>query len=122
MEILNPGNPKKHQIQLLKVRHVPLVSKLGQNNSHQVEKILCTFNHSIFLGAPICESTIVYDQIHEYEDLEQNKEEKSYVNNEVVDKIYVSLKPVVMEKIRDHMQSTVSLWHTCSNATKMSKL
>ena len=74
------------------------------------------------VGPPISESTTVYDEIHEYEDLEQNGEEKHYENNEVVDKIYVSLKPVVMEKIRDHIQSTVSLCHTCSNATKMPKL
>ena len=87
-----------------------------------MEKILSILNHSIFIGARISESTIVYDKIHKYEDLEQNKDEKRYVNNEVVDKIYVSLKPMVMEKIRDHIQSTVSLCHTCSNATKMSKL
>ena len=74
------------------------------------------------VGPPICESTTDYDEIHEYEDLKQNREETQYENKEVMDKIYVSLKPVVMETIRDHMQSTVSLYHTCSNATLMPKL
>ena len=54
------------------------------------------------------ESTLVYDVIHEngYDDLKP-KQEKRYENQEVVDKIYVSLKPIVMEAIKGHMQSTV---------------
>ena len=69
------------------------------------------FKLSFFVGPPIIpESTIVYDEIHDYEELKQEKEEKRYENKEVVDKIYVSLKPVVMETIRDHIQSTVSVF------------
>ena len=55
------------------------------------------------------QNTTVYDEIPEYEELKQNKEEKCYENNEMVEKIYVTLKPIVMETIRDHIQSTVSL-------------
>ena len=58
---------------------------------------------------PIPESTTDYEDIHEYEDLKQNKDGKRYENNEVVDKIYVSLKPKVMETIRDHITSNVSV-------------
>ena len=54
---------------------------------------------------------MVYEEIHEYEDLKQDKEEKPYENNEVVDKIYVSLKPAVMETIRNHIQSNVSVFN-----------
>ena len=64
---------------------------------------------SHFLGLSNPQNTTVYDEIPEYEELKQNKEDKHYENNEVVEKIYVSLKPVVMETIRNHMQTTVSV-------------
>ena len=62
-----------------------------------------------FVGPSIPENTSIYQEIHEYEDLNQDKLEKPYENSKVVDKIYVSLKPTVMEKIRNHMQSAVSM-------------
>ena len=62
-----------------------------------------------FLGLSNPQNTTIYDEIPEYEELKQNKEEKCYENNEMVEKIYVTLKPIVMETIRDHIQSTVSL-------------
>ena len=64
---------------------------------------------SHFLGLSNPQNTAVYDEIPEYEQLKQNKQEKHYENNEVVEKIYVSLKLLVMETIRDHIQSTVSV-------------
>ena len=70
-------------------------------NRTQTFPIVC--NYSFFVGPPIPESTTVYEEIHDYEELKQDKQEKRYENNEIVDKIYVSLKPVVMERIRDHI-------------------
>ena len=64
---------------------------------------------SHFLGLSNPQNITVYDEIPEYEELKQSKEAKHYENNEVVEKIYVSLKLLVMETIRDHIQSTVSL-------------
>ena len=69
--------------------------------------------HYKFVVPSIRESTTDYDEIQEYEDLKQTKEEKSYENNEVVEKVCVSLKPMVMETIRDHMRSIVSV--LCKN-------
>ena len=43
---------------------------------------------------------------NEYEDL---KKEKGYENNETAENVYVSLKPVVMEAIRTHIQTAVSI-------------
>ena len=63
----------------------------------------------IFLGLSNPQNTNIYDEIPEYEELKENKVEKRYENNDVVDKMYVSLKPLVMETIRDHMQNAVSL-------------
>ena len=62
----------------------------------------------LFVVQPISDSTTDYEEIHEYEGLKENKKDKRYQNHEHIDKIYVSLKPIVMEKIRDHMQSNVS--------------
>ena len=69
-----------------------------------------------FVVPDIPESTAVYEEIHEYEDLKQNqyeglhpRQQERYQNHEAVNKIYVSLKPVVMQKIRNQMQSTVSV-------------
>ena len=63
-----------------------------------------------YLLAPTThENTAVYDEISEYEELKQDKQEKQYENSEVVGKDYVSLKPRVMETMRDHMQSAVSM-------------
>ena len=68
---------------------------------------------SHFLGLSNPQNITVYDEIPEYEELKEdkteNKEENCCENNEAAGKIYVSLKPVVMEKIRDHIQSTVSV-------------
>ena len=62
----------------------------------------------------IHERAAVYEEIHEYEDLKQNQyegltptQQERYQNHEAVNKIYVSLKPVVMQAIRNEIQSTV---------------
>ena len=74
--------------------------------------VICKKNYFQFLVPPIPESTTDYEEIHEYEVLKQNKDSKLYQNNEVVDKICISLKPEVMETIRDHMRSNVSVLFT----------
>ena len=56
----------------------------------------------------IPENAEIYEEIHEYEGLNPSKQER-YQNHEAVNKIYVSLKPVVMQEIRNQMQSTVSV-------------
>ena len=62
-----------------------------------------------------------YEEIHEYEHLKQDKEKKPYENNEVVDKIYVSLKPAVMETVRDQIQSNVSEFNVSIFTTPIAK-
>ena len=63
-----------------------------------------------FFTGPLPENNVVYEEIHQYEALKQKfKNKKQYENTEVADKIYVSLKPLVMETIRDHMQTAVSI-------------
>ena len=89
-----------------------IIKKLNQS-----VKILHSFVLH-FPGLSNPQSTTIYDEIPEYEELKQNKEEKTYVNNDVVDKSYVSLKPVVMETVRNHLQSTVSVLY---QSNKMSK-
>ena len=44
---------------------------------------------SFFLGLSNPQNTNVYDEIHEYEELRQNKEEKRNQNHKAVDKIYI---------------------------------
>ena len=54
--------------------------------------------------------TTVYEEVHYYEDLKEpeNKDKIHNENNEVSEKIYVSLQPSVMDTIRDHLQSEKS--------------
>ena len=72
---------------------------------------------SYFLGLSNPQNTNVYEEIREYEELKQDEGQKCYQNKEVVNKIYVSLKPMVMERIRDHIRSSVSLTNNITLTT-----
>ena len=65
-------------------------------------------NHFPFLVPPIPESSTDCQVIHEYEEIGQTKDKKSYENKEDLLKIYDSLKSA-MEIIREHLQTTVSV-------------
>ena len=101
--------PWKHKDQKLQVKYITCMPVIHLTEKlRYCKKILHEFVlHLLGLSNP--QNITVYDEISEYEELKQNKQEKHYENNEVVEKIYVSLKPVVMETIRDHIQSTVSV-------------
>ena len=76
-----------------------------------VQKVLQDSVSFFFLGLSNPQRTTemnVYDEVREYEELKET-EEKQYENHGAVDKICVSLKPMLMETLRDHIQSTVSL-------------
>ena len=64
---------------------------------------------------------MVYEEIREYEYLNQDKKEKPYENSEVVDKTYVSLKPAIMETIKEHIQSNASVFNASSFTKQISK-
>ena len=51
--------------------------------------------------------SVVYEEIPEYEHLKETRDENRYENSDVADKIYVSLQPAVMQRIRHEVQSRV---------------
>ena len=98
-------SPRKDKSRLLKVKlaYETCITKVHFWN---VNTVLHEFVFT-FRGISAKESGLsVYNEDREYDELQQDQEEKRYENSEVADKIYVSLNPVVMETIRDHMRST----------------